>query len=75
MAVEIKETNVLRVKLGNQYGDSKNINLPNPKTNLSLSQVRTAFGNLTSDTFLAGTEYLTAVSGASKIYNKTTPLE
>ena len=68
-------TEKLRVNLINQYGDSKNVTLINPKDNLTLADVRNAFENLlASDTFLAGTEYLRQVRRAEIIVTETETL-
>lgn len=67
-------SNILRVALTNAYSDNRNINLKNPKSNVTLAQITTAFSPLMSDTFLAGSEYLTTVKGAKNIVTQTTDI-
>ena len=65
----------LRVNLSNSYGDSKNVNIPNPKNNLTKAQVDEAFAlALSSEVFLAGTTYYTAVRNAKIIVTTTTDI-
>lgn len=71
----ITQTSILRVNLTNSYNDSKNVNLRNGRTNITLEQIRTAFAPLLTDTFLAGGEYLTQVKTAKRIITQTTDIE
>lgn len=65
----------LRVNLTNSYSDSKNINLPNPRNDVTLAEIREAFAEaLASDVFVAGTEYLTQVKGARRIVTQGTDI-
>ena len=73
--VLISSTENLRVNLTNQYNDSKNINIPNPRSNLTLAGVREAFAPLLNNTFMAGTEYLTQVKNARIIRTNTSEIQ
>lgn len=69
------QATTLRINLTNSYGDSKNINIPNPKSSLTLESIRSAMAeSLASDVFLAGTTYYTAVKTARRIVRTETDI-
>lgn len=60
---------VLKIVLSNEYGDERSINLPNPKSDITLASIREAMSDLLSNHYLMNrnlTNPMTAVKSATK---------